>query len=1296
MEPLLDIGVLKEIFRNDTRVGNLQEYVDRVSKLHHRYLESQLLSDTSAMLLNFQELADFAEDAEFLANEYTNPLVIDRIEGLPIENVPSRQIAQDALAVAGTIFEFLGDIVSSWEERLSVKTSSHRITTEGNIDERLPSDIKELYARVGQSGLLYLKAALCYGLGMYEPRTGVILKQLLIHLPSPAEPLTLNNIEKWSEHLVCALLSRDIGPVLQSIKFVRGQIVSIQQQLRQFLISEDLLAGYERMSLRKVAAIQTSLSLINACILQAEAFLRGSTEKFEQAQKHFNDALMSVQHIHEYQLEWIIRTLQKVTVRMWADSPWIRLGNVIPRRAYLKSLVEEGIVTLWSSQVAALEMQSRLGPLAGGYLDDRIKRVVIHMPTSAGKTLLAQFAVAHQAFSGQGKKCVYVGFSRALCDQVAADLARRLSRFNIRVTALVSDNELLAESYEGILLGQSTVIAVTPEKLSHLLRQRSSFLEDTALFIFDELHNISKVGRGWTYEELISLILQHPSTRDAKVLFLSAVMPNHLTVQEWVDPERLSQTIDTAWQPTRTLKGVVRFPLEKPSSQEIQTEVTLSGDLVYVRRKEDINSPLRINNFIQTRQVLRREIPVAEKGKPSWTKYPRWKRIHDQSEDDVSHAAKAAARFARLGPVLVYCPTQAGAVKLCDLLVHMPESSPTPLEEGDEIQYRETVEFVKERLSNGHPLVTALQHRVAFHHGDLPRDVRNEIEFAFQERWIRIMASTTTLAEGVNFPIKTLLLSHYGIPGNDDKGKWGIQHPLSKRDFKNIVGRAGRALYETEGQVVFIQSIIGYPWVLDTGFEDYLHLEPTSPELFIRSTLDDTHLLEALSSLVDAVDNGTLTEEQLLFEARPFRNDEERKIARMVDRLQTFTLLLQEQNLTGEDEESFVRIFQGTFLGKQRPDLASQVLGPFSHRSAQAIRSQLSLVERSLFAQTGLKILTCRNLMNSVRDYWEQKRERLSTFLNNSLDEDILYEVATIIYSLNDAEVDPKPVKLPNRISFDHARFFNDWILLDPDWTDRHFLPIKDITRRAQIYTDYIYDTLEYKAPWTLSAFWLFSKTSVEAQYGLELIKTSLGKELVLLPAYAKFGVNTPAAALFSTLGISPARLARQLASLYETQHAQPEDRFNYPQILQWFLNVQSHDLAKNNFKPTYIHRVLRLLDLLTSSDDESTTALEGARVWERSFWIAGWQYYRGESIIQTLRKGSTLLLRREPSNRINPDAVEILTQENVKLGYVPDKLAKEVAKQVDIGSVKVMVSKVNPSATPQNKVYIHCWVEEL
>jgi hypothetical protein len=133
-----------------------------------------------------------------------------------------------------------------------------------------------------------------------------------------------------------------------------------------------------------------------------------------------------------------------------------------------------------------------------------------------------------------------------------------------------------------------------------------------------------------------------------------------------------------------------------------------------------------------------------------------------------------------------------------------------------------------------------------------------------------------------------------------------------------------------------------------------------------------------------------------------------------------------------------------------------QILGAFSHRSAQALRSLIPAQERSLFAQTGLKISTCRKLMERVRAYWERHRETINQFLTHFLDEDILRDVASIIYNLQDSEVDPAPVRVSPRktITPDHVTFFVDWIWFDDsDRSYQHFREIKDKSPRAQAFT---------------------------------------------------------------------------------------------------------------------------------------------------------------------------------------------------------------------------------------------------
>jgi len=189
-----------------------------------------------------------------------------------------------------------------------------------------------------------------------------------------------------------------------------------------------------------------------------------------------------------------------------------------------------------------------------------------------------------------------------------------------------------------------------------------------------------------------------------------------------------------------------------------------------------------------------------------------------------------------------------------------------------------------------------------------------------------------------------------------------------------------------------------------------------------------------------------------------------------------------------------------------------------------------------------------------------------------------------------------------------------------------------------------------------------------------------------LLPAYAKFGVNTPAAALFSTLGVSPASLARQLGQLYEQQH--PEAKYDYRAILHWLLTIEPVDLERvDEFQPSYIRRLTRILASLRPLEE---TVQEGERTWEVIFPIAGWQYYSGEHTLQTLHVGHTLRLSPEPENPYDPHAIEILTESRVKLGYVPRYLAPDIADRMRMRPLQAMVSEIRqPPGYP--RVHVQC-----
>ena len=64
---------------------------------------------------------------------------------------------------------------------------------------------------------------------------------------------------------------------------------------------------------------------------------------------------------------------------------------------------------------------------------------------------------------------------------------------------------------------------------------------------------------------------------------------------------------------------------------------------------------------------------------------------------------------------------------------------------------------------------------------------------------------------------------------------------------------------------------------------------------------------------------------------------------------------------------------------------------------------------------------------------------------------------------------------------------------------------------------------------------------------------------------------------------------------------------------------------------------------------------------------LAGFQYHRASGVWSFLRKGEKLLLKREPHNRHDPNAIAVWFM-NDKLGYVPRRENRRLAVMMDRG----------------------------
>jgi len=92
--------------------------------------------------------------------------------------------------------------------------------------------------------------------------------------------------------------------------------------------------------------------------------------------------------------------------------------------------------------------------------------------------------------------------------------------------------------------------------------------------------------------------------------------------------------------------------------------------------------------------------------------------------------------------------------------------------------------------------------------------------------------------------------------------------------------------------------------------------------------------------------------------------------------------------------------------------------------------------------------------------------------------------------------------------------------------------------------------------------------------------------------------------------------------------------------------------------------------------------------------WVAGYFYYDGPEIEQYLRNGQPLQLRREPGNRYDNRAIEILTGTH-KLGYIPKIDNHVLARLMDHGTqLKAEIADIDTDRTIWNyeRVKVRVW----
>lgn len=402
------------------------------------------------------------------------------------------------------------------------------------------------------------------------------------------------------------------------------------------------------------------------------------------------------------------------------------------------------------------------------------RTLVVEMPTSSGKTLLAEFRILQTKVNVSDSWIAYLVPTRALVNQVTSRLRRDLGSLGLKVE--LASPAIEVDVFEDELLhGKDTfdVLVTTPEKLDLLIRSQGINLKarTLGLVILDEAHNLGNGERGLRSELLLSSI--NRESPDTHFLLLTPFVPNADELAKWLDDERsksIKPSLSVDWQPNDRLIGLAYL-----EGRGRNWGINL--------RALHTNRP---SIHFEDKAVLE-----AKKDRDIVLSKAR------------SSKKKVAAEISRVlsvrdcSIVLAYSPADTW-----DIAQDIAEQQPVLSERSPELDLVKL--FVDDEYGEDFPLARLLEKGIGVHHAGISPDTRYLLEWLVENGKLKVLIATSTLAQGVNFPISNVVLATHQKARVIGGGY--IREALRPDEFWNVAGRAGRLFQDTLGLVLFAST----------------------------------------------------------------------------------------------------------------------------------------------------------------------------------------------------------------------------------------------------------------------------------------------------------------------------------------------------------------------------------------------------------------------------------------------------------------------------------------------------------
>ncbi|PZC76368.1 hypothetical protein B5X24_HaOG204735 [Helicoverpa armigera] len=389
---------------------------------------------------------------------------------------------------------------------------------------------------------------------------------------------------------------------------------------------------------------------------------------------------------------------------------------------------------------------------------DNLQSVLVSAHTSAGKTVVAEYAIALSLKNKQ--RVIYTTPIKALSNQKYREFSEEFHDVGL-ITGDVTINP------------SASCLIMTTEILRNMLYRGSEIMREVGWVVFDEIHYMRDKERGVVWEETLILLPDN-----VHYVFLSATIPNARQFAEWVCRlhSQPCHVVYTEFRPTPLQHYI--FPA--------------GGDGIHL--VVDEKGIFKEDNFNTAMAVLSNAGDAAKGDQRGRRGGPR-----GGNQTNIFNIVKMIMER-NFAPVIIFSFSK----KDCEsYAMQMAKLDFNTIEEKklvDEV-FNNAMDVLSEedrKLPQVENVIPLLRRGIGIHHGGLLPILKETIEILFGLGLIKALFATETFAMGLNMPARTVVFTNcQKFDGKDFRF-------ITSGEYIQMSGRAGRRGLDDKGIVILM------------------------------------------------------------------------------------------------------------------------------------------------------------------------------------------------------------------------------------------------------------------------------------------------------------------------------------------------------------------------------------------------------------------------------------------------------------------------------------------------------------